>query len=113
MSGQKFVLKWEARFNEAEGGRVNLAELCRPFGISRQTGYEWVGRYRETGSIDSLVDRSRRPPSSPNKVSAVIEASVVAARKERPTWGAVPDGARKFVDFMAPRILASARCSAR
>ena len=83
----KFVLKWEERFNEAEGGRVNVAELCRAFGISRQTGYEWIGRYREAGRIDSLVDRSRRPLSSPNKVSEVIEASVVAARKQRPTWG--------------------------
>jgi transposase InsO family protein len=84
----KFVLKWEERFNEAEGGRVNLAELCRVFGISRQTGYEWIGRYRETGRIDSLVDRSRRPLSSPSKVNEKIEASVVAARKQRPTWGA-------------------------
>lgn len=84
----KFVLKWEERFNEAEGGRVNLAELCRTFGISRQTGYEWIGRYRETGKIDSLVDRSRRPLRSPSKVSEQIEASIVAARKQRPTWGA-------------------------
>jgi len=81
----KFVLKWEERFNDAEGGRVNLAELCRMFGISRQTGYEWIGRYRETGKIDSLVDRSRRPLTSPSRVSERIEASVVAARKQRPT----------------------------
>ena len=84
----KFVLKWEERVSEAEGGRVNLAELCRVSGISRQTGYEWIGRYRETGKMDSLVERSRRPLSSPSKVNEQIEASVVAARKQRPTWGA-------------------------
>ena len=84
----KFVLKWEERFNEAEGGRVNVAELCRMFGISRQTGYEWIGRYREAGRIDSLAERSRRPLSSPTKVSDEVEAMVVAARKQRPTWGA-------------------------
>jgi transposase InsO family protein len=84
----KFVLKWEERFNEAEGGRVNVAELCRVFGISRQTGYEWIGRYRTTGSFDSLVERSRRPLTSPTKVSEKVEGLVVAARKQRPTWGA-------------------------
>src|ERR1043166_3656043 len=84
----KFVLKWQERFNEAEGGRVNVAELCRMFGISRQTGYEWIGRYRESGKLDSLVERSRRPLSSPAKGSEEVEAMVVSARKQRPTWGA-------------------------
>jgi hypothetical protein len=55
----KFVLKWEERVSEAEGGRVNLAELCRVSGISRQTGYEWIGRYRETGKMASLVEAER------------------------------------------------------
>ena len=27
------------------------------FGISRQTGYAWIGRYRETGNMESLVER--------------------------------------------------------
>jgi transposase len=67
---------------------VNVAELCRVFGISRQTGYEWIGRYRKTGSFDSLVERSRRPLTSPTKVSEKVEEFVVAARKQRPTWGA-------------------------
>src|SRR5215475_10265151 len=75
----KFVLKWRERFNEAEGGRVNVAELCRMFGISRQTGYEWIGRYRESGKLDSLVERSRRPLSSPTKVSEEVEAMKVSA----------------------------------
>jgi hypothetical protein len=39
----KGVLKWEDCFNAAEGGRVNVAELRRMFGISRQSGYEWIG----------------------------------------------------------------------
>jgi len=40
----KFVLESERRWNEAEGGPVNMAELCRMFGVSRQTGYTWVER---------------------------------------------------------------------
>jgi transposase len=65
----KFVLKWEERFRAAEGGRVNVSELSRMFGISRQTAYEWIRRYRDTGSLDALLDRSKRPHSSPTKVS--------------------------------------------
>ena len=41
------MLESERRWNEAEGGLVNMAELCRMFGVSRQTGYTWVERYRE------------------------------------------------------------------
>ena len=29
----KFVLEWERRWNEAEGGLVNMAEPCRMFGV--------------------------------------------------------------------------------
>lgn len=42
-----------------------------------------TGRYRETGRIDALVERSRRPLSSPKKVSEEVQAMVVAARKQR------------------------------
>jgi putative transposase len=34
----KFVLEWERRW-KAGAGRLNFAELCREFGISRQVGY--------------------------------------------------------------------------
>jgi len=29
----KFVLEWERRWNEAEGGRINMAELCRGWDV--------------------------------------------------------------------------------
>ncbi len=84
----KFVLKWEERFELAEGGRVNVSELCRMFGVSRQTGYEWIRRYRDSGSLDALVNRSTAPHSTPTKTSEEVEVMLVAARKQRPTWGA-------------------------
>lgn len=95
----KFVLKWEERFRAAEGGRVNVSELSRMFGISRQTAYEWIRRYRDTGSLDALLDRSKRPHRSPTKVSEEVESLIVAARKQRPTWGSraidrMPRGSR-------------------
>jgi putative transposase len=84
----KFILKWEERNEASVDGRVNISELCRMFGVSRQTGYDWIGRYRETGSLEALVDRSKRPHTSPTKVDEKVEAMIVAARKQRPTWGA-------------------------
>jgi hypothetical protein len=36
-----FVLEWERRWNEVQGGRVDIAELCRKYGVSRPTGYAW------------------------------------------------------------------------
>ncbi len=33
----KFVLEWERRWKEG-AGRLNVAELCREFGIGRQVG---------------------------------------------------------------------------
>jgi transposase InsO family protein len=84
----KFVLEWERRWNEAEGGPVNMAELCRMFGISRPTGYFWVDRYRESShKLEAIVERSRRPKTSPNALSPEIEDLIVAARKLYPRWG--------------------------
>ena len=30
-------------------GEETMTELCEPFGISRKTGYKWLGRYRKFG----------------------------------------------------------------
>ena len=37
-----------------------VAELCRRYGISRKTGYKWLGRARTEGT-ESLVDRCTAP----------------------------------------------------
>jgi transposase len=84
----KFVLEWERRWNEAEGGLVNMAELCRVFGVSRQTGYTWVERYREGNhQLAAVAERSRRPKTSPHALSLAMEDLIVAARKCYPRWG--------------------------
>lgn len=84
----KFVLEWERRWNEAEGGRVNMAELCRMYGITRQTGYKLVKRYRQANdSLEAIAERSRRPNSSPDALPVEVEDLIVAARKKWPKWG--------------------------
>jgi transposase InsO family protein len=83
----KFVLEWERRWKKGEG-LLNFAELCREFGISRQVGYGWVARYREAQhDVRAVQERSRRPLTSPSKVSEELEDFLVAARKAHPTWG--------------------------
>ena len=96
----KFVLEWEKRFNEGEG-LLNFAELCREFGISRQVGYGWIRRYRE-GNLRALEDRSRRPKTTPKKVSDELEELLVAARKLHPTWG--PKKLRAWLIHHRPQL---------
>ena len=84
----KFVLEWERRWREAEGGLVNMAELCRMFGVSRQTGYKWVRRYQAAQlDVTAVAERSRRPITSPNALSAEAKDVIVEARKRWPRWG--------------------------
>ena len=63
---------------------VNMSALCRRFGISRKTGYKWLGRAR---AGQALSDRSRRPETSPGRTAAVLEAAVLALRAAHPSWG--------------------------
>jgi transposase InsO family protein len=84
----KFVLEWERRWDEAEGGAINMAELCRLFGISRQTGYTWIERYRAANhDLEAVAERSRRPKTSPTAISPELEDIIVATKKRYPKWG--------------------------
>lgn len=62
----KFALEYEKRWRRHRG-RVNVAELCRIYGVSRETGYVWINRFvRANFDVRALEDRSRRPLSSPH-----------------------------------------------
>ncbi len=78
-------------------GSLRMTELCERFGISRKTGYKWIGRYIESGP-EALEERSRRPAASPNKTDDAIEALIVQTRQRHPTWGG-----KKILDFLEPR----------
>jgi transposase InsO family protein len=66
---------------------ANVSQLCQRFGVSRTTGYKWLGRFVREGE-SGLENRSRRPRHSPRKVDAATEELVLLIRDERPTWGA-------------------------
>jgi transposase InsO family protein len=65
----------------------SMASLCREFGISRKTGYKIFERYEECG-LEGLSDRTRRPFRYANQLPEPMEAAIVAARREKPHWGA-------------------------
>ena len=63
-----------------------FSALCQEFEITRPTGYRWLRRYQEAGSLDELRERSRRPRHSPTRTAEAIERRVVALRR-RYGWG--------------------------
>jgi transposase InsO family protein len=65
---------------------VSISAACRAFGISRKTGYKWLGRYLEKGA-GGLIDRSRRPRHSPQRLSKKLEDYVVGMKREYEYWG--------------------------
>ena len=71
----------------AQRGEGNIAQLCREYGVSRPTGYLWLKRYREVGSIGALAEHSRRPLHLPRRTGSAIEAAVLQLRDEK-GWGA-------------------------
>jgi len=71
----------------------NISALCREFGISRKTGYKWIKRYQESGSLE---DQNRKPKTSRSKTDEKVERLIYDFRQERPGWGA-----RKIQAFLS------------
>jgi putative transposase len=80
---------------------ANVSGLCAEFGISRQTGHKWLKRYRADGYA-GLVEKSRRPASSPLATAEEIVVSIVELWDKHPSWGA-----QKIVRVLAKRLGAS------
>jgi len=64
----------------AKEGEESIAALCRDYEISRPTGYLWLNRYHEVGSVSGLAEHSRRPLHSPQRTTEKVEAAVLALR---------------------------------
>jgi transposase InsO family protein len=64
---------------------ANITQLCQRFGISRKTGYKWLGRAQP--DLPDLADRSRRPRSSPRQTAPGVQDHVLAIRQRFPFYG--------------------------
>jgi len=100
----RFVEEWNS-------GDWSMAELCRFYGVTRATGYKWVGRY-EGGGLEGLRDLSRAPHRQPNAVSEEMEDLVVAMRERHPSWGAPKIHARLRQDHADKNIPAESTIGA-
>jgi len=85
----------------AEGVPVNVSRLCREAGVSRKTFYKWVARYCAEG-VAGLGERSRRPLSSPSRVSREVADAIVALRGELAAAG-VDCGAVSIHSYLSRR----------
>jgi transposase InsO family protein len=70
----------------ARAGAETVSALCREYGISRPTGYLWLHRHQEVGSVSGLAEHSRRPRHSPRRTAAELIEAVLALREET-GWG--------------------------
>ncbi|MBM3740346.1 MAG: helix-turn-helix domain-containing protein, partial [Acidobacteria bacterium] len=58
-----------------------MSELCRKHGISRQTGYTLVDRFRVEG-WDGLQERSRAPHHSPAAMEEGTREELIELRMQ-------------------------------
>ena len=78
-------------------GLYSVTELCAAYGISRRVGYKWLSRYEAEG-VTGLLDRSRAPKHSPQRMDSALEDLLLDARRAHPTWGA-----RKILSWLQGR----------
>ena len=67
----------------SSGVPLKVTALCRDLEISRQTLYKYRRRFEAEGPA-GLVERSRRPHSSPGRVSDATEEAIIRLRKDLP-----------------------------
>jgi putative transposase len=90
---RRFLQEWEK-------GEDDVAELCRRYGITRQTGYKWAKRYEQEGD-KGLEERSRAPLQCPHAISDTVANAIVELRREHSRWG--PRKLRAFLQARQPK----------
>lgn len=79
-------------------GLYSHTELCARYGISRKTGYKWLGRYR-SHSLKGLEEQSRRPHRCPTAIPYALRREIIELRQS----GRIPLGAKKIRAILAQR----------
>jgi len=69
-----------------ELGVFSFSALCARYGVSRETGYAVLARYRREGRA-GLEEHSRRPYHSPHQTPSAIIDQLAEARQRHPTGG--------------------------
>lgn len=85
----KAICAMEQRFQfvmRCRDEATSMAELCRQFGISRETGYKWQARFAE-GGVEALTERSRARARHPNATPETTLQLIRELRGKHPTYG--------------------------
>jgi transposase InsO family protein len=72
---------------EAARSGETVTAICKRFGISRETYYVYLRRFRAEG-VEGLEPRSRQPFNQPRRMPADVEERIAKMRKDHPKWGA-------------------------
>jgi putative transposase len=64
----------------------SVSELCRRYGVSRDTFYEWRKR-RDSGAADWFMDRSHAPLRCPHKTAVASKDAIISLRRRFPHLG--------------------------
>jgi putative transposase len=81
-------------------GELPMTALCERYGISRDTGYRLLRRYRAEGP-GGLAARSRAPHRHALAISTEVAAAIMSLRRRRPYWG--PKKLRAVLQREAPK----------
>jgi transposase InsO family protein len=65
---------------------ARMSALCREYGVSRETGYKWLNRFKREGP-EGLEERSRRPQTAPLATAEDLVAAVLKLRESYPRRG--------------------------
>jgi transposase InsO family protein len=76
---KQLITRWQR-------GEEAIAELCREYGISRQTAYKWIGRFKDCGEA-GLQELSRAPHQPAWTMPERRAEQIVAVRQQHPRWG--------------------------
>jgi transposase InsO family protein len=72
--------------SDYDSGHWSVSELCRRYGVSRETFYFWRDR-RLKGRGDWFIDRSHAPATCPHRVDEEIAKEIVLLRRRFPHLG--------------------------
>jgi transposase InsO family protein len=83
--------------SDYETGNWSVSELCRRYGVCRDTFYVWRKR-RESGEPDWFAERSHAPDHCPQRTDPALVETIVSLRRQFPHLGP-----RKLVAMLARR----------
>jgi transposase InsO family protein len=67
-------------------GNWSVSDLCRRYGVSRDTFYEWRRRH-DSGAADWFADRSHAPHHVPHRIAPAQVETIVGLRRQFPHMG--------------------------